>query len=507
MEDLVQALGIIGHPTNITVLLVGLALGSLFGVLPGVSVLTAVVLVLPLTYSLSSESSIILLIGIYVAGIFAGSTTAILFNIPGDPQNACTAIDGYPMTRKGLAAKAIGSAILSSAIGGLVGCAIVILTSEQLATISLAFGPAEYFALTFLGLSVVSGLNIDHYGKTLLSVLAGLLMATFGVSEVSGESRFTFGIPIMNSGFNFVPVIIGALAMSEVFEKAGAKDELAGKYSGEVFRVRDGLPNRHEARAMLPTWIRGSIIGTFIGALPGAGATVAAFVSYGIERAMHPRRRFFGTGEIAGVAAPETANNAAGMGTLVPLLALGIPGGGVAAVMLSALEIHGLQPGPLMFISQPTMIMVIFATSLIANALILLIGPWQARYIVRLLTLPSYLLYPCISIFCVVGAYSVNNNIFDVWVMLGAGLIGAYFRTHGYSVVALVLGMVLGPIAEGAFVQGMIMFSSPVGFVTRPLAGTMIGFGVFFLILPLIMRTTTIIKSWGARPEVNSSGD
>ncbi|MGE0612334.1 MAG: tripartite tricarboxylate transporter permease [Hyphomicrobiales bacterium] len=507
MEYVSAALHIIGDWTNLGLLAVGLVLGSLFGVLPGVSVLTAVVLVLPLTYALSSEGSIILLIGIYVSGIFAGSTTAILFNIPGDPQNACTAIDGYPMTRKGKAAKAIGAAIVSSAIGGLFGCLVLILVSRQLATVSLAFGPAEYFALTFLGLSVVSGLGVSSYGKTVLSVLAGLLLATFGVSEVSGESRFTFGIEILNSGFNFVPVIIGALAMSEVFEKAGDTKGLTGKYSGKAFSIRDGLPDMAEAKAMLPAWARGGALGTFIGALPGAGATVAAFVAYGVERAVNVRRKFFGRGEIAGVAAPETANNAAGMGTLVPLLALGIPGGGVAAVMLSALQIHGLQPGPLMFISQPVMVKVIFITALIANALILCIGPWQARYIVRLLTLPSYLLYPAIAVFCIVGAYSVNNNIFDVWVMLASGLVGAYLRTHGYSVVALVLGMVLGPIAEGAFVQGMIMFSSPLGFVSRPLSASMIALGVVFLTLPLLLRAFGSLRSWSKGANLSASAD
>lgn len=507
MDPLHQALQIVADPTNLALLLAGLSLGSLFGVLPGVSVLTAVVLVLPLTYSLTSEGSIILLIGIYVSGIFAGSTTAILFNIPGDPQNACTAIDGHPMTLKGKAAKAIGCAIISSALGGLLGCTILILISEQLATLSLAFGPAEYFALTFLGLSVVSGLGIGAYGKTILSVLAGLLLATFGVSEVSGESRLTFGIAIMNSGFSFVPVIIGALAMSEVFEKAGTGVDLSQRYTDRVFRIKEGLPSGGELLQMAPAWLKGGVLGTFIGALPGAGATVAAFVTYGIERAVNKRRTHFGTGEIAGVAAPETANNAAGMGTLVPLLALGIPGGGVAAVMLSALQIHGLQPGPLMFISQPVMVMVIFTTCLIANFLILCIGPWQARYIVRLLTLPAYLLYPAIAVFCAVGAFAVNNNIFDVWVMLGAGLLGAYLRTHGYSVVALVLGMVLGPIAEGAFVQGMIMFSSPLEFLTRPLSATMIGIGVVFLTLPPLVRFSASLRGLTDRMKLDTSGD
>lgn len=499
MEYLSDALNVLAEPENIALLLAGLGMGSLFGVLPGVSVLTAVVLVLPLTYSLSSEGSIILLIAIYVSGIFAGSTTAILFNIPGDPQNACTAIDGHPMTRKGLAANAIGCAIISSALGGLFGCAILILISPQLATLSLAFGPAEYFGLTFLGLSVVSGLGISAYGKTVISVLLGLLLATFGVSEVSGEARFTFGVAILNSGFHFVPVIIGALAMSEVFEKAGSGLDLSNKYTDKVFRLKEGLPSLAEVSRLAPVWLRSGILGTFIGALPGAGATVAAFVAYGIERAINSRRQYFGTGEVAGVAAPETANNAAGMGTLVPLLALGIPGGGVAAVMLSALQIHGVQPGPLMFLSQQKLVMIIFLTCLIANFLILCVGPWQARYIVRLLTLPAYFLYPSIAVFCVVGAFAVNNNIFDVWVMLGAGLLGAYFRTHGYSVVALVLGMVLGPIAEGAFVQGMIMYGSPLGFVARPLAATMIGTGVLFLLLPLLLRLTAVARSWSDR--------
>lgn len=488
MEIILDALSVVTRLENLALLSSGLALGSIFGVLPGVSVLTAVVLVLPLTYGLTAEGATILLLGIYVAGIFAGSSTAILFNIPGDPQNACTALDGYPMTQKGEATKAIGMAILSSAIGGLFGCLILILISEKLADLSLAFGPAEYFALTFLGLSVVSGLGLSSYGKTVLSVLFGLLLATIGVAEASGESRLTFGFTSMLAGFHFVPVIIGALAMSEVFEQAGMSVGLSTKYVGRIFRLRDGLPTKEEVRRLLPTWIRSSILGTFIGALPGAGATVAAFIAYGIERSLNRNRKAFGTGEISGVAAPETANNAAGMGTLVPLLALGIPGGGVAAVMLSALQIHGIQPGPLMFLSQPEMIAIIFVTALIANSFILIIGPWQARYIVRLLTIPSYLLYPVIAVFCIVGAFAVNNNIFDVWVMLGVGLVGTYFRAHGYSVVAVVLGMVLGRIAEDALIQGLSSYPTPFEFILRPISGPMILIGVLFLFLPILVR-------------------
>jgi len=499
MDYALEALKILLQPVNAALLLGGLAFGSVFGILPGVSVLTAVVLVLPLTYSLSADASMILLIGIYVAGIFAGSSTAILFNIPGDPQNACTCLDGYPMTRKGLAAKALGMAIISSAVGGLFGCLILIAISEQLALVSLAFGPAEYFGLIFLGLSVVSGLGLGSYGKTILSALFGLLLATIGVAEVAGESRLTFGIPALNAGFHFVPVLIGALAMSEVFEQVGQRAGVFSQYTGRRFRLRDGLPNRAELRQVVPTWLRTGVLGTFIGALPGAGATVAAFVAYGTEQAVHRRGKQFGTGEIAGVAAPETANNAAGMGTLVPLLALGIPGGGVAAVMFGALQIHGLQPGPLMFLSQAQMVVTIFVTALLANALILTIGSWQARYVVRLLTVPEYLFYPAIAAFCVVGAYAVNNNIFDVWVMLVAGLIGTYLRTRGFSVIALVLGMVLGPIAEGAFVQGLIMFPSPLEFVLRPLSGIMILIGVVFLGLPLIVRWLRPVRDFLSR--------
>lgn len=488
MEYFGEAVLTLGNPLNLLLLVGGLLLGCLFGILPGVSVLTAVVLVLPLTYNLTAEGSIILLLGIYVAGIFAGSSTAILFNIPGDPQNACTCLDGYPMTRQGRAAKANGIAIISSAIGGLVGTLILIATAKELAEASLAFGPAEYFGLTFLGLSIVGGLGVDSYAKTLLSVLIGLLLASIGVSEVSGESRLTFGMTAFNAGINFVPVMIGALAMSEIFEQAGCRTSVTAQYTGRTFKLRDGLPSKSDVRSLWGTWVRGSFLGTLVGALPGAGATVAAFLAYGIERGVNRRGRYFGTGEICGVAAPETANNAAGMGTLVPLLALGIPGGGVAAVMLGAFEIHGVQAGPLMFISQPAMITTIFLTAFVANALILAVGSWQARYIVRLLGVPTYLLSPIIAVFCVIGAYAANNNIFDVWVMLVAGVAGTYLRIHGYSVVAIVLGMVLGPIAEGAFVQGLILFGSPLGFVTRPLSGTMIVLGVVFLAMPVILR-------------------
>jgi putative tricarboxylic transport membrane protein len=485
MEVTLDALFVVLQPLNVLLLVAGLLLGGIFGILPGVSVLTAVVLVLPLTYSLTGEGSIILLMGIYVAGIFSGAFTSILFNIPGDPQNTPTTIDGYPMTRKGEAAKAIGATVISSAIGGLFGALVLILVSRELARVSLIFGPAEYFSLTILGLTMVTVLGGGSYAKMLLSVLAGLLLATVGVAEVSGESRLKFGFAAVNAGFHFVPIVIGALAMSEVFEAAATGLDISRQYAGQPLRMREGIPSRRELADMIPTWLRCAPIATIIGVLPGHGATFAAFACYGIERTFHRRRAYFGTGEIAGVAAPEVAGNAAGMGTLVPLLALGIPGGGVAAVMLGAMQIHGLQPGPLMFTNQPRMVMVIFITALIANAMILAIGPWLARYIVRLLRIPAYLMLPAIATLCVVGAYAANNDIFDVWVMLASGLVGTYLRTQGYSVISLVLGVLLGPIAEGAFVQGMILFGSPLGFFNGWISSVLLVLSAIFVIAPL----------------------
>jgi putative tricarboxylic transport membrane protein len=377
--------------------------------------------------------------------------------------------------------------VISSAVGGLFGAVVLILLSRQLATVSLIFGPAEYFALAVLGLSMVTVLGGGSYGKMLLSVLAGLLLASIGVAEVSGESRLTFGFQAINAGFHFVPIVIGALAMSEVFEAAASGLDVSRLYVGKPLRVREGIPDRRELADIVPTWLRCAPLATLIGVLPGHGATFAAFACYGIERTFHRRREHFGTGEIAGVAAPEVAGNAAGMGTLVPLLALGIPGGGVAAVMLAAMQIHGLQPGPLMFVNQPRMVMVIFVAALVANAMILAIGPWLARYVVRLLRIPAYLMHPTIAVFCVVGAYAVNNNMFDVWVMLASGLVGTYLRIHGYSVISVVLGILLGPIAEGAFVQGMILFGSPIPFFTRSISGSLLALSMLFLAAPLFM--------------------
>jgi putative tricarboxylic transport membrane protein len=497
MEYILVSLKIILSPVNIFMLIGGILFGSIFGILPGVSVLTAVVLVLPLTYGLSADSSIILLVAIYVAGIFAGSSTSILFNMPGDPQNAATCIDGFPMTVKGEAPRALGMAIISSALGGTVGLIILVTVTEMIARVSLAFGPAEYFALTFLGLASIAGFGHRQYGKTVLSLLLGLLLATFGVAEVTGESRLTLGFPQLMSGFNFVPVMIGALAMSEMFEQIGQGGSISSLYADRKFKLREGLPTLQDLRNVWTTWIRSSLIGTVIGTLPGAGATVAAFVAYGVESSVNKRRKYFGSGEIAGVAAPETANNAAGMGTFVPMLALGIPGGAVAALIMVALQIHGIQPGPLMFIQQRQIIMNIFVISLLANLLIMVSGAVQVKYVSQLLRVPKEILYPAIAIFCALGAYATDNNIFDVYVMMVSGLLGTYLRTHGFSIIAIILGMVLGPIAEGAFVQGLIIYNSPIEFVMRPLAGTLLLCGLLFLCAPLIMPLLRpLLRGW-----------
>ncbi|MBI4490725.1 MAG: tripartite tricarboxylate transporter permease [Deltaproteobacteria bacterium] len=470
------------QPTNFLLICLGMVIGVIAGALPGVTMLMAVVLVLPFTYAMEMAPAILLLFAIYCGGVFGGSITAILFNIPGDPMNVPTAFDGHPLARQGKAPVALGTAIGCSAFGGLVSVLAMTFASPLLAKVALAFSSVEYFAIVVLGLVSVTVIGTASVLNSIISLLIGLFLATVGIDRVSGVFRFDFGSALLRSGIDFVTVMIGIFAVGEVLERlemtAGSMEQL---HTG---RTKVSLPFREFWR-MRWTIFRSTLVGTLIGVLPGAGATVSAFIGYGVEKQVSKEKDRFGTGVLEGVAAPETANNASTGGAMIPLLALGIPGSGATAVMLAAFLLHGIQPGPLLFSRNLDIVYTIFAGGIIANLLILVSGLLTVRFFVRALQIPDAILGPFIVAFCLVGAYALRNDMADVWIMTIFGILGYFMRRYDYPIPPLVLGLILGPLAEDYFMTSMYSHHGDASvFITRLVSGLLIVTSVAFLLWP-----------------------
>lgn len=470
------------QPLNLLLICLGMVIGVIAGALPGITMLMAVVLVLPFTYAMDMVPGILLLFAIYCGGVFGGSITAILFNIPGDPMNVPTAFDGHPLARKGQAAEALGAAIFCSALGGLLSALAMTFASPPLAQVGLKFSSVEYFSIVVLGLASVTVLGTASPLNSVISLFVGLFLATVGTDPVTGVFRFDFGSPLLRSGIDFVVVMIGLFAIGEVLERlemtGGAIQQL---YAG---RARVRFPFREFWR-MRWTILRSTGIGTLIGAVPGAGATVSAFIGYGVEKQLsrHPER--FGTGILEGVAAPESANNASTGGAMIPLLALGIPGSGATAVILAAFMLKGIQPGPLLFQKQLPMLYTIFAGGIIVNVLIMVAGLLAVRFFVKALQIPDAILGAFIVAFCFVGAYALRNDIADVWITAIFGVVGYFMRRLNYPVPPLILGLILGPLAEDFFTTSMYSHQNDVTvFLTRPLSGALLAASGLLLLWP-----------------------
>ena len=467
-------------PSSILVLLAGLLGGLVFGAVPGVNLLTLAAIVLPFSVYLSPENAIMFFGVIYVAGVYGGAVTAILFNIPGSPENAPTAFDGYPMTRQGQAGRAIGASVTASAVGGTLSCIAMMIAIEPVAYWAVrAFGPAEVFALVVFGLAMCATVGADSYWKGWLSVLAGMLLATVGTEPTSGLTRFTFGTSFLSAGISFVALILGLFAVSELFVQA---HQLARR-DRQAPHVHIDFPKVAEFWRMKGLVTSSTGIGFFAGVLPGVGATLAAFLSYAFALKTEKSDPPFGKGNIAGVVASETSNNAATASALIPLLALGLPGGALTAMMLGAFQMHGIDPGPLVFITSANLVWMVFAAMFVANISILLLGYLETKTIVHLLRVPYGVLAPFILLMSVIGAYSLRNLVIDVWVTLVAGTVGYFLRTTGYSIPGLVLGLILGKIGEDNFVKTLqVIDYDPMGILDRPIAATLLLFSLIALI-------------------------
>ena len=457
LQGMLQGFSVCLEPAKLLACFFGVLVGTAIGVLPGIGPSGGVALLIPLTFHMDAASAVIMIAGIYYGTQYGGSTTSILVNVPGEAASVITCLDGYQMARQGRAGAALGISAFGSFIAGTIGVMGLMVVAPPLAEFALKFGPPEIFALVFLAFTLVAFLSSGSMVKSLMMAVLGLLLATVGQEAITAIPRFTFGSVNLQAGLDLVPVIMGLFGVSEVLlslEEIRGGEDAAMQPTPKFW---DLFPNRTDWKRSVPPIGRGSLLGFLIGLLPGGTGIVASFASYAIEKKIsrHPDR--FGHGAIEGVAGPESANNAAAQGAFIPLLTLGIPGNAVMALTLGALKIHGIIPGPLMIKEHPDVFWGVVASMYLGNFLLLvlnlpLIGIW-----VRLLRVSTSILYPLIIFFCIIGAFSVNNNLFDVGALFFFGLLGYLFRRFNFDLAPLILGFILGPIMETSALQSLIM--------------------------------------------------
>ena len=479
IDSLAYGFGTIMGWKPLLIIAIGVIVGILVGAMPGLSPSTGVALLVPFSYTMSPALAIILLVSIYISSNYGGSITAVLINTPGTPSAAATALDGYPLTQKGEAGKGLGMSLVASTIGGIFGVIILILFAVPLAKLAITFHPADYFALAIFGLTTVGSLGGGNVFKALLAVTIGLLINTVGLDPISGVSRFTFGLDALYDGFHLIPALIGLFALSVVF-MAIEKDALASK---AVDKVTGGFPSFVELWKSKLTIVRSSILGTIIGVFPGAGATIASFISYGIAKRSSKDPDSFGKGAMDGVAASEAANSSSVGGALIPLLALGIPGSATDAVLIGALQLHDITPGPLLFETNPDIVYGIFSALFVANVMMLILGIYGVRFFSKIIEVPSSVLYPMIVTIALIGSYAVRGSFFDVGACFGFGILGWILKRYRYPVAPVVLGIVLGGLLEENFRRAVMMDGFSV-FITQPLAATMLGISIALFAWP-----------------------
>ncbi len=456
------------HPANLGYAFAGALIGTMVGVLPGLGPSAALALLLPVSFGMSPVGGIIMLAGIYYGAQYGGSTTSILVNIPGEASSIVTTLDGYQMARRGSAGPALAIAAIGSFIAGTVGTVGLMLLAPPLADFALSFGPPEYVALIVLGFVTLTFMAQGSMLKALMMTAVGLFLSTVGLDEVSGRSRFTLGVTELLDGIDLVPAVMGLFGVSEVLLNLEA-----GLRQQDVFVQKIGsiFPSREEFRRSARPIARGTVLGFFLGILPGGGSILSSFVSYAVEKRLskHPER--FGTGMIEGVAGPEAANNAGATGAFIPLLTLGLPTNAVVAMLLGALMIHGVEPGPLLMQNHPEIFWGVIFSMYVGNVMLLILNLPLVGLWVRLLRVPYPILFPLILLFTLVGSYSLANSTWDIHVMIVMGLLGYAMRKTGYEAAPLVVALVLGGLLENTLRQSLIMSGGTFAiFFTRPLA-------------------------------------
>lgn len=496
MDNILIALQNVFTLTNMGLLLFGVVAGIIVGAMPGLSVNIGIVILMPMTFSFQGITGILMLLGVYCGAIYGGSISAILLKTPGTPASAATTLDGYPMAiANGQPGRALGISTFASMFGGIFSALMLVIFSPLLAKVAVSFSAAEYFALAVFGISLITSVSGKSVFKGLLGGILGLLIATIGIDAFSTTMRFTFGSRYLSGGISFVPVLIGLFAMSQALLtiEEGLKENVM---EGNV-RIKRVFPDKKDLKTIFPTVLRSSVIGTFIGAIPGTGGDIASFISYNEAKRWSKRKEQFGTGIPEGVAAPEAGNNAVSGGALIPLLTLGIPGDGSTAIMLGCLMIQGIAPGPLLFKENAPAVYSIFIGLLVANTMMGCLGFSSLRLFAKVIKIPPRLLTPVIIMLCVIGSYCINNSFNDIIVMNIFGILGYILTKLDFSMSPIVIGIILGKMAENNLRRALIISNgSMAAILTRPITAAFLIIGTVTLLAPVVSE---VLKGAGER--------
>jgi putative tricarboxylic transport membrane protein len=482
-SSMVMGLQVACEPINLFFCFIGVLTGTFIGVLPGIGPVATLSILLPVTFRVPPLSGIIMLAGVYYGAMYGGSTTSILVNIPGEAASVVTCLDGYKMARQGRAGPALGIAAFGSFIAGTLGLVGLMLIAPLLAQAALKFGPAEYFSLVILGLTMLTFLARGPMWKSLLMAAFGIFLSCVGIDTMAGSERFTFDIIELADGIGIAPVAMGLFGISEVLLNIEQSIERS------VFetKAKHLLPSLKDWAASILPILRGSVIGFFLGILPGGGAVISSFLSYAVEKKVSKHPEKFGNGAIEGVAGPESANNSATAGAFIPLLTMGIPSNPVTAILLGAMIVFGMQPGPLLLKQHPDLFWGTIMSMYVGNCMLLVLNLPLIRIWVKVLKVPYSILFPLILLFCLIGAYSVNNSVTEMLIMIVFGIIGYIFKKFEYEAAPLILALVLGPMFDVALRRSLLLSSGdPTTFITRPVSLALLGSAFLILVFPLL---------------------
>ena len=480
------------QPDLLLIMILGTIGGIAIGIIPGLTAIMAVTLLLPFTFGMEASAGMLMLVSVFFAGIYGGAITTILMKIPGTPASAATLLDGGALGERGEGGRAIGVATYASFIGCFTSAVVVATVSPQLARLALEFGPSEYFALAVFGLTIIASVSGKNLSKGLIAACIGLILSAVGIDPITGFPRLTFGITNLLSGFAVVPLLIGFFAISVVLINVDEGANTIFKKQ-KIDRI---LPTWQDVKTCTPVSFRSALIGTLIGIIPGAGADIGAFVSYDMAKRFSKKSKLYGTGIIEGVAAPESGNNATSGGAMVPMLSLGIPGDATTAVLLGALILQGLQPGPMLFAENPDVVYRIFAGMIVASILILVLGLLGLRLYIKLVSVKLYLLIPVIFLMCIIGSFALRNNFFDVYVTLIAGFIGYFFVKLEIPIAPMVLAFILGPIIEVNLRRAYIISRGDLSiYASRPITIVLLALSLLFLMTPLFLQMRVRISA------------
>ncbi|MGL5122786.1 MAG: tripartite tricarboxylate transporter permease [Fusobacteriaceae bacterium] len=487
-EHLIQGFVTAISPMVFLYLILGVIGGVIIGALPGLTATMGVAILLPFTFGMEATTGLIMLVGIYIGAIYGGSISAILLNTPGTPASAATCFDGYALVKRGMATKALSTSTIASVVGGMISCIALITISPILAKFALRFSAPEYFALALFGLTIIASISSENFLKGIIAGIIGLLIATVGMDSITSYPRFTFDRIELLNGFSVIPVLIGLFALSEAFNQI---ENLFAEKLVDVSNIKidKNYLSLKELKKVFPTMLKSGVIGTFIGSIPGAGADIAAFVCYNEARRGSKNPEEYGKGSLEGIAAPEAGNNGVTGGALVPLLTLGVPGDAVAAILLGALIMQGLTPGPLLFEQNPEVVYGLFSSMILGNIILLIVGLFGIRFFSKIVEIPKAVLIPSIIVLSTIGSFSMNNSMFDVRITFIFGILGYIFSKLKVPNSPIVLAIILGPMIEENFRKSILMYEGSLSFLyTRPIT-------IVFLVLTLISIISVLKKT------------